>query len=38
MVLMIALVWQKNININFSKAKTKIYLSLHYNGGEVTCM
>ena len=28
-----ALVQQKKININFSKAKTKFCLSLHYNAG-----
>ena len=34
MVLMIALVQQKKISTNFSKAKTKFCLSLHYNGDE----
>ena len=34
MVLMIALVQQKKISINFSKANTKFCLSLHYNGEE----
>ena len=35
-VLMIVLVQKKKHNINFSKAKTKFYLSLHYNGDERT--
>ena len=28
---MVTLVHQKKININFNKAKTKLFLSLHYN-------
>ena len=34
MMLMITLVQQKKIGINFSQAKTKFCLSLHYNGNE----
>ena len=34
MVLMIALVLQKKISINLSKANTKFGLSLHYNGDQ----
>ena len=34
MVLMIALVQKKRNSINFSKAKTKFCLSLHYNYDE----
>ena len=34
-VLMIALVQQKKISINLSKARTIFYLSLHYNGDEI---
>ena len=31
---MVALVQQKEISINFSKANTKFCLSLHYNGND----
>ena len=34
LVLMVALVQQKKISINFSKANTKFCLSLHYNRDE----
>ena len=34
MILLIALVQQKTIYINFSKANTKFCLRLHYNGDE----
>ena len=34
MVLMIGLVYQKKISINFSKSNTTLCLSLHYNGDE----
>ena len=34
MVLMMALIQQKKISINFSKLKTKFCLSLHYNEDE----
>ena len=34
MVLMVVLVQQKKISINFSKANAKFCLSLHYNGDE----
>ena len=33
-ILMVALVQQKEISINFSKANTKFCLSLHYNGND----
>ena len=34
MVVLLCWYSRKKISINFSKANTKFFLSLHYNGGE----